>query len=106
MINFNRRFWPTYRWLAARVADGTPGAVLHARFTLHIDARRWSTITNHRALPLEGGALYDLGSQMLDLVFVTFGRQPDEILAKRSGNGGLNERVEVTLRFTGGLVVV
>jgi predicted dehydrogenase len=53
MINFNRRFWPTYRWLAARVADGTPGAVLHARFTLHVDARRWSTITNHRALPLE-----------------------------------------------------
>jgi predicted dehydrogenase len=105
MINFNRRFWPTYRGLAERVADGTLGAVRHARFTLHVDAERWSTVSDHRARPREGGALYDLGSQMLDLVFVTFGRQPDEILGRRSGSGGLNERVELMLRFADGLVV-
>jgi predicted dehydrogenase len=105
MINFNRRFWPTYRRLAEWVADGTAGAVSHARFTLHVDAGRWSSVSNHRAQSREGGALYDLGSQMLDLVFVTFGRQPDEILARRSGSGGLDERVEVTLHFAGGLVV-
>jgi predicted dehydrogenase len=88
MIDFNRRFWPTYRSLAERVADGALGAVHHARFTLHVDAGRWSTVSDHLAHPREGGALYDLGSQMLDLVHVIFSRQPDALLARRSGNGG------------------
>jgi predicted dehydrogenase len=105
LIDFNRRFWPTYRSLAERVAEGALGAVHHARLTLHVDAGRWSTVSDHRAHPREGGALYDLGSQMLDLVHVIFGRQPAAILARRSGGGGLDERVEVTLRFAGGLVV-
>lgn len=105
MIDFNRRFWPTYRSLAKRLADGALGTIHRARFTLHVDARRWSTVSDHRAESREGGALYDLGSQMLDLVFLTFGRQPDAILARRRGSGGLDERVEVSLRFAGGPVV-
>lgn len=105
MINFNRRFWPTYRALGERVADGSLGRVSHARFTLNVDVGKWSTASDHRAQACEGGVLYDLGSQVLDLVFVTFRQRPTEILARRSGSGGLDDRVDLTLRFPDGLIV-
>lgn len=105
MINFNRRFWPAYRSLGQHVADGSLGRIMRASFVLEVNAQKWSRITNHRACETEGGVLHDLGSQVLDLVLLTFGQQPDEILARRSGDGMLNQRVDLTLRFAEGLDV-
>lgn len=105
MINFNRRFWPTYRALGKLVADGCLGRIGNARFTLNVNVAKWSTISDHRTQPREGGALYDLGSQILDLVFVTFRGRPTEVLTRRSGDGGREDRLELTLRFPDGLLV-
>ncbi len=105
MINFNRRFWPAYRSLRQRVMDGSLGRIKRACFVLNVNAQKWSKVSNHRAQAGEGGALYDLGSQVLDLVLVTFCQQPAEIVALRLGEGALNERIEMTVRFPDGLVV-
>jgi len=105
MINFNRRFWPAYRSLGERVADDQLGQVTSARFTLNVDVSRWSTVSNHRADAREGGPLYDLGSQLLDLAHITFRRDPAEIFAQRSTGGGLEERVELALHYPDGFVV-
>jgi predicted dehydrogenase len=105
MINFNRRFWPAYQSLGQRVADGSLGRVTGARFVLEVNTKQWSQVSNHRAGQCEGGALYDLGSHVLDLVWITFRRLPTEILAQRSGNGALDERIKLTLRFSDGLIV-
>jgi len=105
MINFNRRFWPPYQRLAQYVANGSLGRIKGARFVLKVNVQKWSNVSNHRILAGEGGALYDLGSQILDLVLITFGQKPDEIVAKRSGNGPHQERIDLALRFPDGLVV-
>jgi len=102
MINFNRRFWPTYQRIGAQVSDGRLERLSHARFVLKINAAKWSTVTDHRAKEREGGVLYDLGSQALDLLSVTFQLKPTEILARRSGMGGFDDRVQLTLGFSDG----
>lgn len=105
MINFNRRFWPPYRSLGQHVADGSLGRIKCARFVLNVNVQKWSKVSNHRAQTGEGGVLYDLGSQVLDLALVTFGQQPVEIQARRSGKGVLDERIDMTFRFPDGLIV-
>lgn len=105
MIDFNRRFWPSYRDLSRQLASGSVGRVSQALFTLHIDSSAWASVSDHRADPGEGGVLHDLGSHALDLVLTTFGEQPSEILAKRSNHGTPRERVELELAFESGLVV-
>ena len=105
MIDFNRRFWPAYRDLSTHLANGSLGRVSEAQFTLHIDSSAWAGLGDHRSDPHQGGALYDLGSHTLDLVFMTFPERPMEILAKRSGAGTPHERIELELGFGSDLVV-
>lgn len=105
MINFNRRFWPAYRSLAHHVADGSLGRIKSARFVLKVNAEKWSEVSNHRAQAGEGGVLYDLGSQVLDLILITFCQYPVEIVAQRSGSGVLNEQIDIRLRFPDEIIV-
>lgn len=67
MLDFNRRFWPTYRHLRERLREGGLGRIESVELTLHVDLSAWCRVTTHRLDPGEGGLLYDLGSQMLDL---------------------------------------
>ena len=79
MINFNRRFWPAYRRLAQLAATPQTGKVMRIKAVLHIDVLRWSTVTQHRLSPEEGGVLFDLGSQALDLVCMIAGAEPKSL---------------------------
>lgn len=105
MVNFNRRFWPAYTDLGRHVADGSLGRIRCARFVLEVDAQSWSRVTNHRARPEEGGALEDLGSQIIDLVLTTFDGEPTEIRALRSAGEPLEERIDLSLRYENGTVI-
>ena len=105
MIDFPRRFWPAYRDLERRVSGGDLGRVSHAQLTLHIDLAPWLTVTRHRLDPDEGGVLYDLGSQALDLATMIFRQRPSEIRARRYGASGPRDRVVLDLGFASGLAV-
>lgn len=105
MINFNRRYWPAYQSLERCISDGALGPIRQARFTLHIDTRKWSEASNHRARPDEGGVLYDLGSHMLDLALHSFQQSPVGISARRAGAGVKDQRVELQLRYAAGFTV-
>jgi len=105
MVNFNRRFWPAYRDLGKCVANGSLGQIEGASFVLNVNAQKWSKVSNHRVQTGEGGVLYDLGSQVLDLVLVTFCQKPAEIVAQRSGGGVFNERIDMKLSFPNGIIV-
>jgi predicted dehydrogenase len=100
MIDFNRRFWPLYQQAAARVRNGAIGDVLAAEFTLRVDVRPWCTVTAHRLDPEEGGVLFDLGSQMVDLAVWVMGREPSAVRA----SVGLPDDVKIELHFPGGAV--
>ncbi|HYJ80696.1 MAG TPA: Gfo/Idh/MocA family oxidoreductase [Longimicrobiaceae bacterium] len=100
MVDFNRRFWPPYRRVAELVRGGRAGAIQAATLRLHADAARWSTVTSHRQAPGEGGALHDLGSHLLDLAWVVFGREPSAVRARQSGAD-----LHVALGLEGGLTV-
>ena len=82
MINFNRRFWPTYQSLRNRVHSGEIGTLKHAEFVLHVNIAKWCSVTQHRLYPSEGGALFDLGSQILDLARTIVGQEPVSLEAK------------------------
>jgi predicted dehydrogenase len=79
MVDFNRRFWPPYQQLAALVREERCGRVRAARFCLRVNAQRWATVTDHRAWPGEGGALHDLGTQVLDLAMMILGAAPQRV---------------------------
>jgi predicted dehydrogenase len=105
MVNFNRRFWPAYANLARVTRGKVLGRVMSARFVLHVDTRKWSRVTNHRALPQEGGVIHDLGSQVLDLALTAFEGSPIEFNAKSSGASIASERIELGLRWPNGVTV-
>lgn len=105
MVNFNRRFWPAYGNLARVIRSDVLGRITSARFVLHVDTRKWSRVTNHRALPEEGGVIHDLGSQVLDLALTAFEGSPIEITAKSSGASIASERIELGLRWPDGVTV-
>ncbi|HYL93090.1 MAG TPA: alkaline phosphatase family protein [Alphaproteobacteria bacterium] len=86
MVNFNRRFWPPYRQMAALARDGAIGSVLRLELLLHVDLRGWCEVTSHRTSDAEGGVLEDLGSQMVDLALLL------------SGEDVVTARAEVDLR--------
>ena len=67
VINFNRRFWPPYQRLLGFVSAGAIGAPRTACLQLVIDDLRWNSVTNHRKMAGEGGALQDLGGHVVDL---------------------------------------
>lgn len=83
MVDFNRRFWPPYRLLGEHIRRGSIGRPLRARLAFTISTRAWHAVSNHRLEPGEGGALYDLGSHMVDLAAVTLAEAPAEITARR-----------------------
>jgi len=103
MIDFNRRFWPLYRDLASRCTDGSIGDPLSARFQLHVNIRRWSSVTDHRLNEAEGGALHDLGAQTVDLALETFKRNVESVTASRESGEG--QRFVIHMRMDGELDV-
>lgn len=105
MIDFDRRFWPVYVRLRELVRGGAIGAPQCAQFWLHIDLRAWCTVTSHRLSPREGGALYDLGSQILDLVSYVFDADPRSIEAETSSRRWDADHVRLDLGFSSGLRV-
>jgi predicted dehydrogenase len=81
MIDFNRRFWPPYVRFAELVHAGAVGTLRTIEFTLHVDVASWCTVTAHRLAAGEGGVLYDLGSQALDVACAIAGAEPARIVA-------------------------
>jgi len=84
MLDFNRRFWPSYHRLAALARSGAIGRLERLELVLHVDVRRWCEVTPHRMLETEGGALEDLGTQMVDLAFLLLDQQPVKARADAS----------------------
>lgn len=105
MVNFNRRFWPPYRRLRELVRSGAIGETVSAVFALHVDLLSWCTVTAHRLQPSEGGALYDLGSQMLDLVAWSLGSRLETIRADISSRRWEADDVQLHLTLGGGINV-
>jgi predicted dehydrogenase len=103
MIDFSRRFWPVYGRLRDLVRNGVVGAPHFAEFTLHVDVAAWCTVTSHRLSPREGGVLYDLGSQTLDLVSHVFDADPSSIEAETSSRRWDSDHVRLQLWFPSGL---
>src|SRR5262245_6683978 len=81
MIDFNRRFWPTYNRARDIVRQGVLGNPVQFEYRLHLDVPRWSTITTHRLDPKEGGVLHDLGCHAIDLAIQLIGEEPETIVA-------------------------
>jgi len=105
MVDFNRRFWPPYRRLAEMVKDGRAGAVASAELRLEVDVRRWGGAADHRFAPGEGGALHDLGSHLLDLAWMLFGREPARIAARAESRRREHDHLRITLDLPGGPAV-
>jgi myo-inositol 2-dehydrogenase/D-chiro-inositol 1-dehydrogenase len=103
MVGFNYRANPLYEALRGRVQAGAVGAVRFIR-TIFTSPRR---ITEGWRLSAEtgGGVLFDLASHHMDLVRFISGQEilDVEALANESREGG--DRVVVTLRLTGDIVV-
>lgn len=81
MINFNRRFWPRYQQIAAMVRERRIGSLRSAELELRVEVTKWLAVTSHRLDKGQGGALYDLGSQLIDLAGVIVGERPDRVRA-------------------------
>jgi predicted dehydrogenase len=106
IVNFNRRLWPLYRRLAELVRSGWIGDIENAEFTLLVNVRPWISVTEHRLLPSEGGPLYDLGSQVLDLIYFVLGREPVSIRVEGTSNRSEANLVNLTVELTNGLTVL
>jgi len=102
MVNFNRRFWPTYQSLRDRVHSGEIGKLKHAKFVLHVNIEKWCSVTQHRLDPSEGGALFDLGSQVLDLARTIVGQKPVSLEAKIWKEKLADDHVQIKLNFENG----
>ncbi len=105
MMDFSRRFWPVYGRLRELIRSGAIGAPESAEFTLHVDLMTWCTVTSHRLSPREGGVLYDLGSQTLDLVSYVFDADPCGVAAETSSRRWEADHVRLYVGFPGGLRV-
>jgi myo-inositol 2-dehydrogenase/D-chiro-inositol 1-dehydrogenase len=105
MVDFNRRFWPTYRLLAAMVRTGQVGEVEHAELRLEVDVLRWTGVSAHRLDPAEGGALHDLGSHLLDLAWMLFGREPVRAHARAQSRRWEHDYVEAALELADGVTI-
>jgi myo-inositol 2-dehydrogenase/D-chiro-inositol 1-dehydrogenase len=105
MVDFNRRFWPTYRQLAERVRAGAVGEVAQAELRLEVDVLRWGGAASHRFAPGEGGALHDLGSHLLDLAWMLFGRETARVTARAESRRWKDDHVRIALDLPGGPAV-
>lgn len=102
MINFNRRFWPTYQTLRDRVRSGEIGKLQHAKLVLHVNIATWGSVTQHRLHPSEGGALFDLGSQIIDLARTIVGQEPMSLEAKIWTEKLADDHIQINLKFDSG----
>jgi predicted dehydrogenase len=104
MVDFNRRFWGPYRRIAELVWGGMVGDVTRIELTLQVNVRPWCTVTSHRLDPAEGGALFDLGSQVVDLATWLLAREPSAVLAVTGSSGGPGDQVQIDLIFPGDVI--
>ena len=102
MINFNRRFWPTYGRVRDLVRQGVLGTPVHLEFTLHLDVLRWSRVTRHRLDVKEGGLLHDLGCHAIDLALDVIGEEPNSINAVASSTRWRDDQFQLRLDFPSG----
>jgi predicted dehydrogenase len=103
MLDLNRRFWPPYRRIRESVRAGLVGDLEFVEIWLHVDIRPWCSVTSHRLQLGEGGVLYDLGSQAVDLVRWITGADPRDVSASSESRRWENDHVLLQLRFVGGL---
>ena len=80
-VDLNRRFWPPYRRIRDSVGAGLLGELDRVEFGRHVDVRPWCSVTSHPLQAAEGGALYNLGSQAIDLVRWLTGMEPRKVSA-------------------------
>jgi predicted dehydrogenase len=102
MLDLNRRFWPPYRSIRDAVQSGAIGEVESVRVELQVDIRPWCTVTSHRLQAAEGGVLYDLGSQALDLACWIAGREASSVRAFCDSCGSAGDRIRLELSLRGG----
>lgn len=102
MIDFNRRFWPTYNRARDLVRQGVLGMPVRFEFALHLDVLRWSGVTRHRLDPNEGGVLHDLGCHAIDLAILVIGEEPDTIAAVTTSQRWAGDRLQLRLAFPSG----
>ena len=102
MIDFNRRFWPTYNRARDLLRQGVLGMPVRFEFTLHLNVPRWSSVTRHRLDPNEGGVLQDLGCHAIDLAIQIIGEEPDTVAAVTTTQQWTGDRLELRLVFPSG----
>jgi predicted dehydrogenase len=103
MLDLNRRFWPPYRKIRESVRAGLLGDLKSMEIWLHVDIAPWCSVTSHRLEPGEGGVLYDLGSQAIDLARWITGSEPKMVSASSESRHWNNDHVLVQLEFDEGL---
>jgi predicted dehydrogenase len=103
MLDLNRRFWPPYRKMRDSVGAGLLGELDSVDIRLHVDVRPWCSVTSHRLEAGEGGVLYDLGSQAIDLARWLTGMEPRKVSASSESRRWENDQVLIDLGFEGGL---
>lgn len=103
MLDLNRRFWPPYRRIRDSVGAGLLGELDSVEILLHVDVRPWCSVTSHRLRAGEGGVLYDLGSQAIDLACWLTGMEPRKVSASSESRQWENDHVVIELGFEGGL---
>jgi predicted dehydrogenase len=102
MINFNRRFWPTYGRVRDLVRLGILGTPVHLEFALHLDVLQWCRVTRHRLEGKEGGLLHDLGCHAIDLALDVIGEEPNGITAVASSRRWQDDQFQLRLDFPSG----
>ena len=105
MLDFNRRFWPTYRRVGELVRRGVLGRPVEADFRLHVDLLGWSTVTRHRLSGDEGGILHDLGSHAIDLAADLLGEEPERVTAEMRSSRWPEDHLLIDLAFADGSAV-
>jgi predicted dehydrogenase len=103
MVNFNRRFWPAYQRMGELALAGVIGELRTAEFVFQTNALNWGAVTDHRLLPREGGALYDLGSHALDLIPHLLQDEPLTINATARSVRWEQDQIELHIEMRSGL---
>ena len=103
MLDLNRRFWPPYQKIRALLRAGAVGEPESVDIQLHVDIKPWCSVTSHRRQSSEGGVLYDLGSQAIDLARWLTDRAPRQVSASSASHQWENDHVFVELEFEGGI---
>jgi predicted dehydrogenase len=103
MLDHNRRFWPPYRRIRDAVQASLLGDITTLDILMHVDIRPWCSVTAHRLEPNEGGVLFDLGSQAIDLAYWITGSEPHSVSASSESRAWPNDHLRLQLNFQNGL---